>query len=182
MDVVVIAVTDGEAAYQSNGDDQLAELRRREQVNALMALADNNVETVRLGLPDGRVDLYAQELATNLAMVIEPHDLVIAPWLGDHHADHVAVARATLAAVADIEVDLKFSLFWAWHRSAPDLAAASNLLRLELSDDERRRKSAALDCHRSQTAPPAPLDPVLNPELTEPARWPSEFFVDGSDR
>jgi LmbE family N-acetylglucosaminyl deacetylase len=52
-------------------------------------------------------------------------------------------------------------------------------LSFELSPDIGRRKEEALRCHRSQVTTSQSQTPVLTDQLTEPARWRREFYVDG---
>jgi LmbE family N-acetylglucosaminyl deacetylase len=178
--VVVIAVTDGDAAYRPEGDAELAEIRRREQHSALAILGGTDIELVSVGIPDGRIEEFSTQLLDVLAVHIRTKDLVVMPWIGDHHPDHVATTSATLVAATNMDVDVKFGLFWAWHLTPPQDFRHLPLLSLELAPDMQHRKSTALECHRSQTTSSRSHTPILTRQLTEPARWSREFYVDSN--
>jgi len=66
--VTVAAVTDGERAYPD--ESGLAELRRREQTEALVRLGVPPENIVRFGLPDGNVTACEHELVQRLAQLV----------------------------------------------------------------------------------------------------------------
>ena len=101
--VVVVAVTDGEAAYPGSAQGPLASQRRGEQVRALRALGVTSLSPFRLrrlGIPDGMVAAHEGGLADELAALVGPDDLLVAPWIHDWHPDHEACGRAAVAPAA----------------------------------------------------------------------------------
>jgi LmbE family N-acetylglucosaminyl deacetylase len=148
-EVRVVAVTDGEAAF-GEGDRRLAAKRRREQQNALTTLGLHGAQVIRLGLADGRVWEVQRGLAEMLARVVSRDDLLVAPWVNDHHVDHVACAFAADAAARTTGCQRIGSLVWGPIRSNPPAAVDPPLLRLHLSNEECDRRQRALRCHHSQ--------------------------------
>ncbi len=174
--VKIVAVTDGEAAYPSWPAPGLARVRQEEQTRALHMLDVPAGSTIRLRLPDGKVADHEQRLTETLVALIEPGDLVVAPWIHDWHPDHEACGRATRHATNAREADLLGSVFWAYHRvdplAHPDLAMAT----LTLTETEANRRANALNAHRSQIQTMR-HDPILDPRLTEHLDRNTEHFV-----
>ncbi len=167
-DVVVVAVTDGEAAYADAPG--LAATRVREQTGALHRLGLVTDRVIRLGFPDGHVDRHVDALSTVVASLVDVGTLLVAPWQHDAHPDHEACGRAAATVAAEAGADLAFSLFWAWHRVAPACMPIDRMVRLDLDEDLIAARYDALVCHASQWADAAasilPLD-VLGP-MTRP--------------
>jgi LmbE family N-acetylglucosaminyl deacetylase len=179
VEVCVVAVTDGDAAYDPEGDEALARTRRSEQ-NAGLELLGHDVTTdgvVRLGLPDGRIPELESSLVDSIAKHIDDDCLVVATWRKDCHPDHEAVGRAARAAATQAGATLVSSMFWAWHYRSAKALASVGVLELALSAQERADKAAAIRCHHSQLAQWNGSDPILDEELLVPALWPSEYFV-----
>ena len=173
--VTVYAVTDGEAAYPGVDRDRLAVRRRAEQRAALDALCLG--DTVhRLGMPDGSVAAHESALGALIAHGAKSHQLVVAPWVHDHHADHDACGRAARTALDGTDIELIHTLFWAWHRAEHDELHSQRLLTISLTDAERSARDRAIACHASQVT-----DIVASPMLTcsdlEPLRWSTEHYV-----
>ncbi|MCU1367390.1 MAG: hypothetical protein JWL72_2568 [Ilumatobacteraceae bacterium] len=166
-DVMVIAVTDGEAATQQV---DLGRTRRAELADALSCLAgDNVISRVHLGLPDGRVADDVPALGDAIAALIEPTDLVVCPIIDDGHPDHAAVSRAATTAARRVGCPALGYPVWAWHCHVPSQTSLKTATRLPLADDVLSRKRAAVSCHRSQlegrdpVVPPAMLARLLRP-------------------
>lgn len=177
-EVVVVALTDGDAAYDTDGDEALAARRRDEQRRALSALGVDWSDVVRLGLADGHVAEHEPAVADALADIVRPSDLLVAPWPRDHHPDHEAAGRAAAEAAERHSCDLLFWLFWTWHHTDPDDAFDPDVLRrLEASRWSLAAKERALACHLSQFPTADRPDAILDAALTEPATWGDEFFV-----
>jgi LmbE family N-acetylglucosaminyl deacetylase len=175
VDVHVLAVTDGEAAYDVADPTSLASRRRSEQLAALAELGVRPDAVTRLGLPDGAVADHVDEVADAVAG-LGRFGLVIAPWTGDHHCDHEATGAAVRQGASRTGAALLFGLFWTWHHHGPADLARERLMVLELGDDVRLRRSRALRCHRSQfSCEDGPAQ--LTAELAEPAAWPAEYFI-----
>jgi LmbE family N-acetylglucosaminyl deacetylase len=112
--VTVVAVTDGESAY----DDmkRLNEIRVPEQTEALRRLGVRESMIQRLKLPDRDVSSHEDELVDLLLPLVTPETLVIAPWPGDFHPDHEAVGRAAARVSRLRNSPVAYYLFWTWHR------------------------------------------------------------------
>jgi LmbE family N-acetylglucosaminyl deacetylase len=175
VEIHVLAVTDGEAAYPKADRRELAARRRSEQDAALGELGVTPAAVTRLGLPDGSVADCADELRD--AMVdLGRFGLVVAPWTGDHHCDHEATGEAVRTAVALTGAALLFGLFWTWHRRLPKELIDERMVALELSPSAQQRRQQALRCHRSQFSDeygPA----QLTSNLVEPTAWEHEYYL-----
>ena len=173
VEVIVVAVTDGDAAYSPEGDPELAAVRRGEQGAALGRLGV--ADAVRLGLPDGDVSSVENDLTDALCEIVDAGDLVVALWEHDHHPDHEAVGRAVRVAATSVGAVRASTLFWAWHRQVHDPPVPA-LVGLELRQNELAAKRDAIDAHRSQLAAYRD-DAILDEHLLSPARWPVEYYV-----
>ena len=87
--VTVIAVTDGEGAYEDSPG--LAATRRQEQAAALRRLGVAEGSLKRCGLPDRRLAEHEPEIAAAIAAFADAGSHVYAPWQGDFHPDHEGV-------------------------------------------------------------------------------------------
>lgn len=179
IDVLVVAVTDGDAAFGC-ADPRLAWVRRREQVAACAELGVHPGALLRLGLPDGAVAEHESAVTTAVGELLCDGDLVVAPWTRDHHCDHEAVGRAVarLAVGHGVRrpVQQVGSLVWGPLRSAPPDDGELPLLALRLRPDEQRRRLAALDRHRSQHGD-AGRPAVITDDLVRSFRNPTERYV-----
>jgi len=142
-------VTDGEAACpESSG---LAQIRRREQSDALAALAPAGaVAVVRLGLPDGRVAEHKATLAAAIEHSISPGTTLVAPFEHDGHCDHDVTGAIALEVAHRHGLHCARYPIWAWHHSTLPAFEELPLGRFELSPPARRAKQLALRCYRSQ--------------------------------
>ncbi len=175
VEVHVLAVTDGEAAYDTAEPEELADRRRAEQLAALGELGVDAGSIRRLSIPDGEAAQHTAEITEAIA-AFEHVGLVVAPWTGDHHCDHEAVGVAARHAVARTGSALIFGLFWTWHHRTPEALARERILALELDDEARRRRRAAIECHRSQFVDDDGT-PQLTDELIRPLDWHAEYYV-----
>lgn len=180
LDVVVLAVTDGEAAYGSSSRSMLAAIRRHEQLGAVRRLGCRAPNIVRFGLPDGKVDEHEDHLVELLSDWIKPHDFVIAPWIHDWHPDHEAVGRAVNAAVPDS------ARLWSgivWGHFHPERASQLDgpVIRVQLTPSEQIRRAIALRVHASQhrwKGKPG----VIDDRLMTLASSSSEYFAERQPR
>lgn len=180
VETLVVAVTDGDAAYPGEvGGDRLASIRREEQSRALAELGVRAEAHRRLGFDDGGVAARESELATTIGDLVLEHRVahVVAPWTGDHHPDHEAVGRAALAAARSHGVAVTFGLFWGLTlEDAPsDASVASRELRLR--PEEVDVKARAIAAHVSQTTDAVVPEPVLHDGDLAVTRWPSEYYL-----
>ena len=123
VEVVVLAVTDGDASHPDSptmSPRRLAGLRVEESRRACALLG--LPEPVRLGLPDGGVGGRAGELTEAIARAVgDPgvESLVLATWRGDGHPDHEACGRAAADACAATGARLVEYPVWTWHWARP---------------------------------------------------------------
>jgi len=176
----VIAVTDGESAYDGVDRRALAARRRCEQDESFDLLGVDASRIHRLGLPDGAVAEHADALTA--AIVDRGNSVVVAPWRHDHHCDHEACGRAAERAAMTLGAALYGGMFWAWHHTSTDALRRTDqdaeLLALALDAASWHGRLEALARHRTQlgtTYGP----PVLTGALLEPVRWPCEYYVAG---
>ena len=161
--------TDGEASHpesQAPTVRDLGAVRRAESAEAVAVLGAGDAPRARLELPDGELLQREADLVRRLRCVLGPEEVVLAPWSGDRHPDHVACARAARAVAGTV---LDYPL-WTWFWARPDDPEVpwDRARRVPLSKDVMERKAAAMDCFASQVRPvgPDPADgPVLPPEV-----------------
>jgi LmbE family N-acetylglucosaminyl deacetylase len=162
-EIVVVAVTDGEASHARSArvtPDVLRERRAGERVEALARLGVPDVTLVRLAEPDGACTDRVPAITAAVGAVLRPGDAVVGPALEDPHPDHIAVASALrrVAGGASIWEAPTWALV---HRTAPSPTCV-----LVLDDGEMAAKRHAVRAYRSQLEPlgPDPLDgPVVHP-------------------
>jgi LmbE family N-acetylglucosaminyl deacetylase len=174
VDVTIIAVTDGENAYEQN--QGLAELRREEQICALERLGVPRRKVIRLGLTDSDVAGREDELIAQLRSFITEGTQVIAPWSGDFHPDHEACGRAAEIAAREARATLLSYFFWTWHRGSVSTLETLRLHKFVLTAEAMTAKREALACHGSQLEH-EPEPEILPDDLLWPARMPFEVFA-----
>jgi LmbE family N-acetylglucosaminyl deacetylase len=172
----VIAVTDGESAYDDRPDAELARRRQREQVAALAQLGHTEDRIVRLGLRDGAVSEGERELAAEIAGRLTATTLLVAPSPYDWHPDHEACGRAAAVASSQFGCHRWSSLFWALHHPERLVASRPRILRLRATHEQVRQRRRAVECHRSQLSRSGG-DPVLPEQLLSHLGQPSEWYV-----
>jgi LmbE family N-acetylglucosaminyl deacetylase len=171
----IIAVTDGENAYENFPG--LAAIRIREQEEAVQRLGGANAKLVRLNLTDSGVSDREEELTEALSGCVNDATHVIAPWNGDFHPDHEACGRAAATAANKTGARLSWYFFWTWHRGTPALLDKLPLKRFVFSDGLRERKWTALQSHRSQLEHISG-EPILPERLLRPAKRNFEVFAE----
>jgi LmbE family N-acetylglucosaminyl deacetylase len=167
VDVTVVAVTDGERAYENC--EGLGQVRRLEQERALSRLGVRTEDIIRLSLPDSDVGSQERNLAQIFGALLTTDTQLIAPWRGDYHPDHEACGRAAEAASAETGAALISYFFWTWHRGRPSDLSGLQLRRFPLDAARLLAKSEALQEHRSQLEHPSG-EPILPDNLLDPAR------------
>ena len=182
LDIQLVAVTDGEACYPGDAawtPARLRDVRPREVMQAFDALGVR-AQVQRLGLPDGGVGSHAAALEAALRTLLQPGDLVLAPWEQDGHPDHDAVGRAALAVAAQPGMRLLRYPVWAWHWLSPHTHRAPfDAIRMPLTPDTVARKQRAIACFASQLqsdAPRAPA-PILPPHVVQRFHRPFEVYL-----
>lgn len=179
QDLLLVAVTDGEASHRGSARWPASVLRRERPLESRAALAClgldvGRLQWLRLGLADGGVAADEQLLATRLMPLLRPGDRLLTTWRGDGHCDHEAVGRACALAAKASGATLIEAPVWAWHWAAADdprlpWARARKLL---LDVDSLARKGRAIAAHASQIQPdnghPAVLAPATLARLLQP--------------
>ncbi len=166
--VMVVSVTDGEACYPDQpawSPERLRTARAAELDDALHCLGLSGAERISWHIGDGEVTANEAWIAAQLAAVLQPDDLVLAPWRFDGHPDHEAVARACLQASSERGADLKEYPVWGWHWLDPQAAptAWASATCVALDDDLLDRKRDAIQQFVTQTGAVEGLDcdPIL---------------------
>jgi len=139
--VTIVAATDGEATTGSPFD--LAETGRRRWAELGRSAAALGAEVEGLRLPDGHLHEHRSAIADGIADALQrlAPDLVLAPWLGDGHRDHRAVAFALADALRRAGGELQVWGYETW--------AAVPHNRLVPIDAVLDRKQAAIDAHET---------------------------------
>jgi LmbE family N-acetylglucosaminyl deacetylase len=174
VDVSVLAVTDGEAAYPDNFG--LGEIRRQEQEQALYELGVERWKITRLRLPDSAVSQHEEQLVALIQPQVGEHTLLVAPWEFDPHPDHEATGRAAERVATLVGAKLISYVFWTWRWKDVEALAEVPLVRLELDERAQAARSAALAKHKTQLEHVSG-SPILTDELLAPTRRPFETFV-----
>ena len=174
VQVTVVAVTDGECAY----DDvpELASMRQDEQTFALafLGVAENQIH--RLQIPDSDVSSFEQTLEARLLSIATPDMHVIAPWPGDFHPDHEACGRAATSVAKIKQIPISYYFFWTWHRGNLETLHGLRLASLPLSEREMNARRRALNCHLSQLQHSGG-SPILPDYLLGSMDRPFEVFI-----
>lgn len=179
-DLVVVAVTDGEGSHPAEPAAAVARTRRDEATAAYLSLGIAPTRRV-LGIADGAVAAEEGALATILAELTGPLDLLVAPWSRDGHPDHDAAGRAAEAAAACARAVLLAYPVWAWHWAAPgsDHLPLDRAVVLPLDAQDRMAKAAAVAAFASQLTPRSgpERDPVLAPSVLSRFARPFEVLL-----
>jgi LmbE family N-acetylglucosaminyl deacetylase len=170
--VLVISVTDGEAA---SAEDDLGSIRRLELRAALDQLASPSMIAIeRLGISDGAVADAEGVLHARLARLFSDGDLVLCPLADDGHPDHEAVSRAATSAASERDLPVWQFPVWAWHAHDPSSSSLRSGRRFDLDASARRDKQQAIACYRSQTGG---NEPIVPPRMITRLDRPFELFV-----
>ncbi len=156
--VLVVSLTDGEAAYVQDG---LADLRHDELCAAMHRLSlAAPVAIDRWQLPDGDLGGREAEIAERLSQIVQPGDFVVGPLDRDGHPDHDAAGAAVLALVDDGSIDVASYPVWSWHWHDPSSSVITERgQRVQMTRSALTAKLAAIDMYPSQTAGPGPILP-----------------------
>ncbi|WPB55757.1 PIG-L family deacetylase [Xylophilus sp. GOD-11R] len=180
-EICVVAVTDGDASHPGSSlwsASELACVRRHETRIALRRLGLQH-EAIRLGLPDGGLQARREELADQIAALLQPNDVVFCTWRLDGHPDHDATGEACATATSRAGAKLIEVPVWAWHWSRPGDPRLpwARALRLPLGADAVRRKREAVTAFRSQLEPDVTTGapPILRASTVARASRPFEI-------
>ena len=173
VDVQVVSVSDGGAAYPGLTDAARAELedvRRAELRRSLDVLGAG--EPIALGLPDGELSQHELWLTARIAQLLSVFPAgrwCAATWRGDGHPDHEVVGRAAAAAAARTEAVLIEYPVWMWHWATPGDPTVpwGRARRVELTHDAMNVKAIAAESFSSQTRPTPDREAVLPPAVLQ---------------
>jgi LmbE family N-acetylglucosaminyl deacetylase len=169
VDVQVVSVTDGGAAYPALDTERrstLEKIRRAElrRATRLLGLA----EPICLALPDGEIADHEELLASELAAIISRFPTgtwCAATWRGDGHPDHEAVGRAAAVAARRTETLFVEYPVWMWHWATPADPAVpwhrARAVPLTFAAVDTKRQAA--QCFHSQLDSTADRPAVLPP-------------------
>lgn len=185
QDVLVVAVTDGEASHPGSPAWPRAYLRATRRAETTAALACIGVkpdQVLRLEVPDGGVAARQAALQARLTAILRPGDVAITTWRYDGHPDHEATARACAGAARTCGARLLEAPVWGWHWSAPgdDAMPLAHARKLAAPPASLENKRAALACFHSQTTPDASTGaaPILPAFAIERVLHPFELYFD----
>ena len=173
VDVQVVSVSDGGAAYPGLTDSaraELEEVRRAELRRSLHVLGAG--DPIALGMPDGELSQHEQWLTSRIVQLLSVFPAgrwCAATWRGDGHPDHEVVGRAAAAAAARTEAVLIEYPVWMWHWATPGDPAVpwNRARRVELTDDALNIKAIAAESFSSQTRPTPDREAVLPPAVLQ---------------
>jgi LmbE family N-acetylglucosaminyl deacetylase len=169
--IVLAAVTDGEASAPERSDT-LRVVRPLESAHAANTLGIRPYVRHALKLPDGGV--CADDVESSLRSLLQPGDLVFAPWVHDGHPDHEQTGLGAERACRSYNLCLLEYLVWAWHWAEPADIPWQRARRVELDGIVTRRKRRAVRCFESQLNGPRP---ILSDRTVRRLTRPFEVFV-----
>lgn len=180
-EVLVLAVTDGEASHEGAPGwtpARLAATRRIESARGLAHLGIGDDVVTRLGLPDSAAAAHAGALSGMLQRQLRATDVVASTWRLDGHPDHDAVGAAVAQACERTGCRLLEAPVWMWHWGAPadPRVPWPRLRAVPLPPAALAAKAAALAEHATQRTPRGDAGPVLGPAIVARAARPAEYF------
>ena len=163
----LVAVTDGEASHPAADPRATARRRVTESTDALRLLGVQDIEVIRLCLPDTGLTACEDELSGRLRELCAGFGMCLAPWQEDAHADHEAAGRAARRAARWVSQPVLSYPIWMWHWAKPGdqrvpWQRASQVL---LSAEVAARKTAAIGAFASQLTDREGTGPVLPPGI-----------------
>lgn len=181
-DVLMVAVTDGEASHPGSVDwtpSRLGQQRPLESRQALDLLGLNTRELNwrRMRLPDTGVAGQADRLVERLLEIIRPGDRVITTWRRDGHCDHESTGGATARVVAQQQAFLIEVPIWAWHWARPEDPRIPWIRARKFMLDAQvlARKRSAIHAHVSQVSKDGGAPAVLECDTLERLLQPFEL-------
>lgn len=169
QDLLIIAVTDGEASHPGSRvwtREALRRQRPQESREALTCLGLNGerLHWVRLCMPDSQVADDEDLLAVHLMHLLHAGDRVLTTWRGDGHCDHEAVGRACAVACRACDCLLMEAPVWAWNWAHPEDPRLpwKRACKLPLDRVGQVRKRQAINAHVSQVRADEKRPPVLS--------------------
>jgi LmbE family N-acetylglucosaminyl deacetylase len=159
----LIAVTDGESSHPGSDPEAIARIRTAESAAARQVLGLQNIEVIRLRLPDTGLTACEDELAARLRELCAGFAVCLAPWEADAHADHEAAGRAARRTGQHV---LSYPI-WMWHWAIPADRRVpwARACRVPLPPDVAAAKQSAIGAFASQLTDRGALGPVLPPGI-----------------
>jgi LmbE family N-acetylglucosaminyl deacetylase len=114
--VTIVIVTDGAGNPPGRPPEQVILMRRDEAVAAATELGLPEQDIWFLGFPDQQLDRFHADLVDRLASLVEelaPEDVLVT-HPDDPHADHAALGRAAVEALANSPVRMWTYPIWQW--------------------------------------------------------------------
>jgi len=172
----LIAVTDGEASHPGADPEAIARVRTTESAAARAVLGVQDIEVIRLRLPDTGLTACEDELADRLRELCAGFAVCLAPWEADAHADHEAAGRAARRTGQHV---LSYPIWmWHWARPADRRVPWPRAFRIPLSADVAALKADAIQAFASQlTARADATGPVLPPGIVAHFTRPQEVLL-----
>jgi LmbE family N-acetylglucosaminyl deacetylase len=174
--VVVLAVTDGEASHPQSDPNWIRVARANERQRAFDALGLHHERTHRFSIADGEVAQNIDRLATLIEACTAPNDVVLCTWRGDGHPDHEACAAAALYVRDVLGYGLIEYPVWGWHWCTPQQFPLHVAVKLPLTGKSHRAKLAAINMFESQIAD-ASDEPILSALTLQRFYRPFEVFL-----
>lgn len=185
-EVLLVAVTDGEASHPGSSLWPAAKLRRSraaETAAALAVLSAGGMQVIRAGFGDGKLQNAYGVLVKLLMCYVNPGDVVIGTWSEDGHPDHDAVGRACAAVAATRRAVLLEVPIWTWHWGSPGDSRIPwrRAVKIMLPAEVVEKKRRAIACFQSQLQEDRSTGhpPILPPHVLARFYRPYElFFMD----
>jgi LmbE family N-acetylglucosaminyl deacetylase len=158
VEILVVAVTDGEGSHPDSPTltpEELAARRQDERRRAMDELGFGGATILRAELPDGHVARHRDALRDYLLRVVVPGDTVLAPIPGDGHPDHDAVAEVAREAATCRGAAVWHYAVWLWHWATPEDPAIPHdgAVAVTLPRSAYEAKQAAVACFTTQIEP-----------------------------
>ncbi|KKQ71517.1 MAG: LmbE family protein [Candidatus Peregrinibacteria bacterium GW2011_GWC2_39_14] len=198
-DVRVVNMTDGRNSHlatfgisEKPTPDELAEIRRNEELDSASVLGIPHGNLTFLGFEDGALGKYVEEAKEELIRILSANfpDEIYVPARTDRHPDHVAANLAIMAALRELQRPVAVLEYTTWTKSHLDtddrvqpVLAHEGLVRVNDITGFLGLKRLAIEQHQSQIAlnPRWPLQakPVLDEDFLRPYfERPMERFVE----
>jgi LmbE family N-acetylglucosaminyl deacetylase len=172
----LIAVTDGEASHPGADPEAIARVRTAESAAARHVLGAQDIEVIRLRLPDTGLSGLEDELAARLRGLCAGYAVCLAPWEEDAHADHEAAGRAARRATGQV---LSYPIWmWHWAKPADRRVPWPRACQVSLPADVAALKADAIQAFASQlTDRTGATGPVLPPGIVAHFTRPHEVLL-----
>jgi LmbE family N-acetylglucosaminyl deacetylase len=172
--VVLVSVTDGEAAYPDW--KELAQVRRAELCAAIEVLCGVSISQIRLGIADGQVQAATGRLADVIRSLVAPGTTIIAPYEHDGHPDHDATGRVCCEVANSLGMPIARYPIWTWHHADPATLRNNHWGKVMLDVGAQRAKTAAIQCFSSQLTPHR-RTPIVPAHVVPYFTRPYEVFI-----